>query len=130
MANRKKSHDLEPIDVYGNWRVKTLISPILKVGLIPRKSTFRITNDKEGHVLEKKSNVRWNGKSKIPLQPVGVGTPEYQAGFRLKADVKSFGQRFDVFFGSRNDGESLIFYISDDAYKPHAGSFGTAGRGG
>lgn len=135
MANRKNSHDLEPIDVYGNWRVKTLVSPHdLEVGLTPGESTFKIKNDENTHVLEKKSNVSWNGTSKeIPLEPVGRETPEYKAGFRLKASVESSNRGFDVFLGSENSGKSLIFYIDEDTGnvgQTRAGSFGTAGRGG
>lgn len=135
MAASGKSYDLEPIDVYGNWRVKTLVSPHnLKVGLTPGKSTFKIRNDKDNHVLEKKSNVRWDGAStKIALEPVASGTTQYKAGFRLKARVTSSNRQFDVFLGSENSGKSLIFYVDDDTEcvgQTHAGSFGTAGRGG
>jgi hypothetical protein len=134
-----KKHDLEPIDIYGNWRVRTLriqrsIDHGLKVGM----SKFRIRNKASRHVLVKKAHVAWNGRAnEIPLQVVkrtGKDRANYAAGRRLKASVTSPTQRLTVFFGSPDDGKSLRFQVEkrlpQGAGTPGAGNFGTAGRGG
>jgi hypothetical protein len=133
-----KKHDLEPIDIYGNWRVKTLRIPSsIDHGLKAGVSRFRIRNKgARGHVLVKKMSVDWNGKaSTIALRVVkrtGKDRAHYAAGRRLKATVRSPTQRLSVFFGSPDDGKSLRFHVEKvvDAGIPGAGNFGTAGRGG
>jgi hypothetical protein len=146
------SSQLQPTDVYAHWEVTGLVqSTPGDVGLTAGSSTFRITHGSQSnHVLEKTHDVRWSG-SPIPLTAVGSGTMEYQAGFRLKANVTKSGKHLRVFFGSQDGGKTLYFYIDELGPqrrnsrarnaaravlirtlvgRTHSGSFGTAGRGG
>lgn len=139
---------LEATDIYGHWKVKTLIhtSPG-KVGLTAGSSTFRIKHDKNGnHILETTGNVRWKDKSTTMTEI--TGGIEHKSGFRLQANVTSIvgkNQDYRVMFGSQDGGATLYFYIEEQssAHNParavrirtlvgrtHSGSFGTAGRGG
>jgi hypothetical protein len=132
----KKKHDLEPIDIYGNWKVTRLRFPrTIKHGLTEGVSTFKIRNKGARHVLIKKEGVPWNGdKTEIPLFSVPKKLLAHTLGFRLQATVKSGNQTLVVLFGSKDSGESLRFDIrkmlQGTMGRPHAGSFGTAGRGG
>jgi hypothetical protein len=132
----KKKHNLEPIDIYGNWKVTRLRFPrTIKHGLKEGASTFKIRNNGSRHVLIKKEGVPWNGdKTEIPLSSVPKDLLVHTLGFRLQATVRSGNQTLLVLFGSRNSGESLLFFIrrapKGKMGRPHAGSFGTAGRGG
>ena len=136
MATKKERRiQLEPIDIYGNWTVKTLkVSHKAKHGLKVRKSKFKIRNNGSGHVFVKKQFVDWNGNAtEIPLEEItSHDEGDYAAGLRLKAKVKIEGGCYAVRFGSDSSGRTLRFYIKeilDDAYLPNQGTWGTSGRG-
>ena len=133
--NAERKIQLEPIDIYGNWTVKSLkVSHKAKNGLQVRKSKFKIRNNGSGHVFEKKQYVDWNGNAnEIPLVEIASSDPDYAAGLRLKAKVEIEGGCYAVRFGSDSSGRTLRFYIKevlDDACVPNQGTWGTAGRGG
>jgi hypothetical protein len=131
-----KKHVLEPIDIYGNWRVRTLPKKAMKFGLTPLLSTFKIKNRGKGHVLIKKAFVGWKGgKGGFNLSPLPTTHHAYADGLRLQARVHFAGQDLDVFFGSVTDGRTLRLMFSKVVVRgglgiPHTGGFGTAGRGG
>jgi hypothetical protein len=133
--NAERKIQLEPIDIYGNWTVKSLkVSHKAKNGLQVRKSKFKIRNNGSAHVFEKKQYVDWNGNATvIPLVEIARSDPDYLAGLRLWADVRIEGRRYVARFGSDSSGRTLRFQIKeiiDGVGLPNQGTWGTAGRGG
>jgi hypothetical protein len=128
--------DLEPIDLYGNWKVTQLTfgRPKRAFGLRKGRSKFKIRNKGLRHVLVKKRGVGWNGRdSVIPLQEVTNSGPHaalFSANVRLRAIVTFRRGKYEVSFGSRDNGESLRILVVPVAGGPIRGGSGTAGRGG
>jgi hypothetical protein len=130
-----KKIELEPIDLYGNWKVTKLQfqPPAKPFGLKKGASKFKIKNKASKHVLIKKKSVGWNGaKTEIPLQEVTSSEPVlFNANLRLKAIIKFKGVRYEVSFGSDDNGVSLkIQIVPVDYLAGIPGGTGTAGRGG
>ena len=84
---------LEPIDLYGNWKVTKLTfqPPAKPYGLKKGVSKFKIRNKASKHVLIKKKSVGWNAeKAEIPLTEVTSSEPVlFNANLRLKAISRS-----------------------------------------
>ena len=127
--------DFEPIDIYGNWKVTDikLQPPPTPFGIEKGKSKFKIRNKGSKHVLIKKKNVGWNGAAtEIALTEVTSAlAPLFNANFRLRAIVTFKGYKYEVAFGSDDNGEQLeiqVLPFKDD--DPITGGSGTAGRGG
>ena len=125
---------LEPIDLYGNWKVTQLRDrpPRRPFGLKKGKSKFKIRHKGSRHVLIKKRSVGWNGKkTEILLTEVTSDqVAPFAAGLRLKARVTFRKRKYDVSFGSNDNGEHLQIEVVEVGGGPITGGSGTAGRGG
>jgi hypothetical protein len=125
---------LEPIDLYGNWIVTKLLfqPPAKPYGLTTVASKFKIRNKASTHYLIKKRSVGWNGRRKaIRLTEVTSREPAlFNANLRLKAIVKFRRRRYEVSFGSDDNGVTLKIQIVPKKAVGFPGGTGTAGRGG
>lgn len=128
---------LEPIDLYGNWKVTKLLfqPPATPYGLKKNKSKFKIKNKASKHILVKKKDIGWNGNdTDIPLTEVTSAEPVlFNANLRLKGVITFKGAKYEVAFGSNDNGVTLQIQVvpKGQGYAVgFPGGTGTAGRGG
>ena len=96
-------------------------------------SKFKIRNKASKHVLIKKKSIGWNAeKAEIPLTEVTSSEPVlFNANLRLKAIITFEGAKYEVSFGSDDNGVTLkIQIVPVDYLSGIPGGTGTAGRGG
>ena len=126
---------LEPIDIYGNWKVTDikLQPPPKPFGIEKAKSKFKIRNKQAQHVLVKKKDVAWNGnQNEIVLTEVastGTDAALFNNNFRLKAVVTFGGLNHEVALGSDDNGVSLKIQVVSQNPSTDPGGTGVAGRG-
>jgi hypothetical protein len=128
---------LEPIDLYGNWQVTDLLfqPPAKPYGLQEELSKFKIRNKGSSHYLIKKRSVGWNGRRKaIRLTEVTRAEPVlFNGNMRLVAKVRFARKRYEVSFGSDDNGVTLKIQVipsKKTRAQGFPGGTGTAGRGG
>lgn len=134
IVKRKRTNNaLEPIDIYGNWKIRRVKfeRPKKPYGL-RMGSKFKIMNIGSEHVLVKKSGVGWDGPREIPLTVVEKSNKRlFKANLRLTGDVTFRGDLYEASFGSQDSGKSLkVQVVSKHHPQTEPGGTSTAGRGG
>lgn len=137
-AKRKATVKVEPVDIYGNWKIKSvkLQPPTTSVGIKVGKSRFKIRNKGDRHVLQKKTikkDVRWNGTSEeIVLEEIDPKDNLFKnTPFILRATVKlPDDEDYELTLGSKDSGVTLAMSFAPVGLGAQPGGTASAGRGG